>query len=329
MSHIVVVGHPQVLGLELFGVFDVYEWVNRWLSDQGREPIVRVQLLTVDGCPLQVSGAVELASSGCLADCDGPIDTLIVPGGHNAVAASEDADLVRVVRAAALRSRRVVSLCTGAFILAAAGLLDGRRATTHWDHGALLAQRHPRVRVDTTPIFSRDGEVWTSAGVTASFDLLLALIEEDLGSEAARFVARSLVLFLRRTGNQAQFSAQLSAQLADRDPIRELQQFIADQPDATLSIEALARRVHMSPRHFTRVFRSEVGVSPGRYVERVRLETARRRLEESDMALDAVAATCGLGSAETLRRLFVQNLGVSPGEYRRRFGLAHGQALVG
>lgn len=331
VSEIVVVGHPQVLGLELFGVLDVYEWVNRWLSEQGREPNIRVEVLTLAGGPVQVSRAVELCSSGSLIDYDGPIDTLIVPGGHNAVSASEDSDLVRAVKDAALRSRRVVSLCTGAFILAATGILDDKRATTHWDHGALLAERYPMVCVDTKPIFTRDGRVWTSAGVTASFDLLLALIEEDLGTEAARFVARSLVLFLRRTGNQAQFSVQLSAQLADRFPIRELQQLIADRPDGDLSIAGLARRVHMSPRHFTRVFRSEVGISPGRYVERLRLETARRRLEESNMALDAVATTCGLGSAETLRRLFVQRLGVSPGEYRRRFGVDHraDEAIVG
>ncbi len=180
------------------------------------------------------------------------------------------------------RSRRVGGLCTGTFILAAAGLLEGRRATTHWRFGDLLAQRHPGVSVDTDPVFTGSDGLWTSAGVTASFDLILAFVEEDLGAEVARDVARILVVFLRRTGNQAQYSAQLQTQVADRRPVRELQQYIADHPDADLSLAALAGRLHMSPRHLGRVFCQQVGMSPGRYVERIRLETARRRLEESD-----------------------------------------------
>jgi transcriptional regulator GlxA family with amidase domain len=201
-------------------------------------------------------------------------------------------------------------------------LLDHKRATTHWSHGEVLGERFPAVQVDTNPIFIRDGNTWTSAGITASFDLLLALVEEDLGSEAARSIARTLVLFLRRTGNQAQFSTQLSTQLADRHPIRDLQQFIADHPEADLSLDALADRVNMSRRHFARVFTAEVGVTPGRYVERIRIETARRRLEESQSTVESVAVACGFGSGENLRRSFVHALGVSPAEYRRRFGTA-------
>jgi len=184
-----------------------------------------------------------------------------------------------------------------------------------------LAQRHPGVDVDTDPVFtaSADG-LWTTAGVTASYDLLLSFVEEDLGAGTARDVARVLVVFLRRTGNQAQFSAQLQAQVADRRPLRELQQYIADHPDADLSLAALARRLHMSPRHLGRVFCQQVGMSPGRYVERIRLETARRRLEESDQSVEAVAQAAGFGSAETMRRVFVSNLAVSPTDYRRRFG---------
>jgi transcriptional regulator GlxA family with amidase domain len=214
----------------------------------------------------------------------------------------------------------VGALCTGAFILAAAGLLEGRRATTHWLFGDLLAQRHPGVSVDTDPVFTDSDGVWTSAGVTASFDLLLSFVEEDLGADVARDVARVFVVFLRRTGNQAQYSAQLQTQVADRRPLRELQQYIADHPDADLSLAALARRLNMSPRHLGRVFCQQVGMSPGRYVERIRLETARRRLEESDQTVEAVALSAGFGSTETMRRVFVSNLAVSPADYRRRFG---------
>ena len=174
--------------------------------------------------------------------------------------------------------------------------------------------------MDTDPVFTGSDGVWTSAGVTASFDLILAFVEEDLGAEVARDVARILVVFLRRTGNQAQYSAQLQTQVADRRPLRELQQYIADHPDADLSLATLARRLHMSPRHLGRVFCQQVGMSPGRYVERIRLETARRRLEESDQSVEAVALAAGFGSTETMRRVFVSNLAVSPTDYRRRFG---------
>ena len=170
--------------------------------------------------------------------------------------------------------------------------------------------------------------MWTSAGVTASFDLLLAFVEDDLGADVAREVARILVVFLRRTGNQAQFSAQLQTQVADIRPVRELQQYIADHPDADLSLAALARRLHMSPRHFGRVFCQQVGMSPGRYVERIRLETARRRLEESDQSVEAVALAAGFGSTETMRRVFVSNLAVSPTDYRRRFGRSNSERGV-
>jgi transcriptional regulator GlxA family with amidase domain len=256
-----------------------------------------------------------------LAGYRGPIDTLVVVGGHHAPEVSEDPRLAHVVGRVARRSRRVVSLCTGAFILAAAGLLENKRATTHWMFGDELAQRHPDVEVDTDPIFIRDGDTWTSAGVTAGFDLLLAVIEEDAGAEAARYVARGLVLFMRRTGNQAQFRVHLTTQPHANRPVAEIQQFIAGHPAADLSVEALARVAAMSPRNFARVFRSETGIPPGRYVEQIRIETARRLLEEGDLSVEAVARAAGFGSHETLRRSFINTFGIPPGEYRRRFGV--------
>ena len=319
---VVVVGHGGAIGLELMSACEVLELANLWLASQGRPLAYRVQVMSLDGGPLPLFGGVHVDATRSLRRFRGPVDTLIVVGGPYAPAASEDPRLAEALARAAGRARRVVSLCTGAFFLAAAGLLDHKRATTHWLYGEELAARYPAVIVDTDPIFVRDGEIWTSAGITAGIDLLLALTEEDEGSGVAREVARLLVIFLRRTGSQAQFSAQLSSQLADRHPIRELQQYIVDHPEADLSLDALARRVNTSPRHFARIFGAEIGVSPGRYVEQVRLETARRRLEESALSVEAVAAACGFGSVGNFRRVFTKAMGVSPFEYRRSFGPA-------
>ncbi|HKN89968.1 MAG TPA: DJ-1/PfpI family protein, partial [Acidimicrobiia bacterium] len=276
---VVVVGHGGAIGLELMSACEVLELANLCLAEGGKPPAYRLQVLSLDGGPLPLVAGVEIAATGSLARFRGPVDTLVVVGGPVAPEASGDPRLARAVARAAGRARRVVSLCTGAFILAAAGLLDHKRVTTHWRFGDDLAARYPAVLVDTGPIFVRDGRIWTSAGITAGIDLLLALVEDDEGSEVARDVARLLVMFLRRTGSQAQFSHQLSSQLAARHPIRELQQYIVDHPEADLSLPALARRANASPRHFARLFRAETGMSPGRYVEQVRIETARRRLE--------------------------------------------------
>ncbi|HEX3826813.1 MAG TPA: GlxA family transcriptional regulator [Sporichthyaceae bacterium] len=320
MSHeIAVVAHPRVLGMELMGALDLLHLANQVLAERGRPAYYRTRLLAQGGGPLPTWSGVDLASVAKLETYHGPVDTLVVVGGLHAHEQAQDAAFVASIRRVAQRAERVVGLCTGAFILGAAGLLDGKRATTHWMYGDLLAERHPEAHVDTDPIFIGDAGTWTSAGITASFDLILALVADDLGVDVALTAARFLVMFLHRTGNQAQFSAQLAIQFADRHPIRELQQYIADHPDADLSTPRLADQVNMSLRHFTRVFTKDVGSPPGRYVEQVRLETARRRLEESDDTLDRVATECGFGSAETLRRVFHQRLGVSPGEYRRAF----------
>lgn len=328
IREVVVVGHRDVLGMELTGACDIFALANTVAAEAGRPPGYRVTVASMGGGPLALWGGLELGGTADLAGLRRPIDTLVVVGGPCAHEAAEDDAFVGVVRRLAGRSRRVGGLCTGAFVLAAAGLLEGRRTTTHWLYGDLLAQRHQGVPVDTDPVFTGSDGVWTSAGVTASFDLLLAFVEEDLGADVARDVARVLVVFLRRTGNQAQFSAQLQTQVADHQPVRELQQYIADHPDADLSLAALADRLHMSPRHLGRVFCQQVGMSPGRYVERIRLETARRRLEESDHSVEAVALAAGFGSTETMRRVFVSNLAVSPTDYRRRFGRSNNERGV-
>ena len=246
-----------------------------------------------------------------------PPDLLIVPGG--AGARRRPPELVEWLRRHAPAAKRVASVCTGAFLLAEAGLLDGRRATTHWSRCDDLRRQYPAVDVDPDPIFIMNGRVATSAGITAGIDLALAIVEDDLGRDEALAVARALVVFLRRPGNQAQFSAQLSAQVAQRAPLRDVQQWIAEHPADDLTVEVLADRASLSPRHFARAFAAEVGMPPGRYVERVRLETARRHLEDSAAGIEQTAGACGYRTTETMRRAFVEALGVSPAEYRRRF----------
>jgi transcriptional regulator GlxA family with amidase domain len=217
----------------------------------------------------------------------------------------------------------VASVCTGTFLLARAGLLDGRRVTTHWDFCAQLALRYPAITVEPDPIFIRDGNIATSAGVTAGMDLALALVEEDLGADAAISVARSLVIFARRPGGQAQFSVQLSAQAARPGPLRELQDWITGNLDADLSVAGMADRAHMSQRTLARAFTREIGMTPAAYVEAMRVEQARTRLEAGH-ALGSIVRSCGFGTAETMRSAFRRRLGVSPADYRTRFNVADG-----
>jgi len=252
------------------------------------------------------------------------LDTLIVIGGEGARERAHDRQLQKLLRHLAPRAKRLVSVCTGAFILAAAGLVEGRRVTTHWRYCAELARRHPGVIVDPEPIYIRDGALWTSAGVTAGMDLLLALVEEDHGHELALAVARELVLFLRRPGDQKQFSAVLAAQSRAGQSrggsrLGGLMAWMAENLHRPLSVEALAERACLSPRQFARVFREETGVTPARFLEQLRVEAARRRLESGRGGLAAVVASCGFGTEETMRRAFLRQIGASPGDYRDRF----------
>jgi transcriptional regulator GlxA family with amidase domain len=265
------------------------------------------------------ASGVRLAPAQPMADPRGPIDTLVVPGGGGVHALCLDPDARAWVAAAAGRSRRVVSVCSGAFMLAAAGLLDGRRVTTHWDLCRRLQDQYPQVEVDPAPIFIKDGDLYTSAGITAGIDLTLALIEEDLGSAVALAVARYLVLYVRRPGGQAQFSAALAGQRPDRRELSELQDWIHEHLDADLSVDALARRTSISPRHFARLFTDLVGVTPAAYVAAVRLERARILLETTENPIGVIAERCGFGTVETMRRTFARRLQVSPGDYREHF----------
>jgi transcriptional regulator GlxA family with amidase domain len=316
---VVMLAYEDADLLDVAGPVEVFAVAAQWLRHRGSAPGYAVEVVASRPGALRTGAGLRLLPHRALREVRGPIDTLLVAGGIGTPAALADARLVAWLRATARRVRRIASICSGAFLLAEAGLLDGRRATTHWSVGRLMAERYPRVRVETDPIFVRDGRVWTSAGVTAGIDLSLALVEEDCGREAALAVARQLVVFLQRPGGQSQFSAQLRAQAARREPLREVQSWVADAPAGDLSVAALARRAAMSPRHFARVFAREVGTTPARYVERARVEAARRSLESTARGVEEVAAECGFGSAEIMRRAFQRTVRVSPAAYRSRF----------
>lgn len=303
--------------LDLIGPLEVFATAER-LSG-GR---YGVETVAPGGEPFATGSGLSIAPDRSPRGCRGPIDTLIVAGGGGVHRASVDAELVRWLRRAAGRSRRVASVCTGAFLLAAAGRLDGRRVTTHWASAARLAASAPLASVEPDRIWVRDGRLWTSAGVTAGIDLALALVEDDHGREAALEVARWLVVFARRPGGQAQFSDLLAVQSAEREPIREAQEAVVADPAGLHTVEALAARSHMSPRNFARAFRREVGMTPAGYVEAVRVEHARGLLESTRAGTGEVARRSGFGTVETFRRAFRRRLGVSPGEYRDRFRAA-------
>ncbi len=316
---VVIVTFDGLQALDVVGPLEVFSAATEVLArtrDRRRGYAVRV--VAPGGQPVRSTSGLQLALDGALdAQPRARVDTLLVAGGSGVDEAVKDAEVVADVASLARRARRVTSVCSGAFLLAEAGLLDGRRVTTHWARCTELAARYPAIDVDPDPIYVRDGDVWTSAGVTAGMDLALALVEDDLGREVALIVARWLVLFLKRPGSQAQFSAHLAAQLTDRDPLRDLQHWIIDHPDDDLRVSTLAARAAMSPRHFARTFREATGQTPASFVERVRIDTARRRLEESSEPIEAVAHTCGFGTAETMRRTFTRVLGTTPTEYRR------------
>jgi transcriptional regulator GlxA family with amidase domain len=314
---VLIVAFPAAQTLDVTGPHEVFAMATQASGRAGQG--YRIELAAARRGALEMSSGLRLVADLAFADVRGPLDTLIVAGGDGVRAAIRDRRLLAFITRTAARARRVASVCSGSFLLAEAGLLAGRRATTHWASCELMSQRYPDVRVEPDRIFVRDGSVYTSAGVTAGMDLALALVEEDHGRELALTVARRLVVFLKRPGGQSQFSAQLAAQLAERPALRDLQHYIQEHPEAGHTVESLARRVAMSPRHFARVFTRELGVTPARYVEQVRVEAARRRLEEGEGGVEQVAAGCGFGSSETMRRAFLRSVRVSPSEYRQRF----------
>ncbi len=317
---ILFVGFDGAQSLDFIGPLEVFSGANQLVGDA-----FSVTLASPAGGRITSSSGLRIETDVSLSRCRRPIDTLIVAGGEGARTAAEDPKVKDAVVALASRSRRVASVCTGAFVLANAGLLDGRRATTHWAYCGKLAEQFPTVTVEHDPIFVRDGNVWTSAEVTAGMDLALAMVEDDLGSAVSLEIARHLVLFVRRPGGQSQFSAQLRGQLAQSDVLRDLQLWILENLSDDLRVEILAMRVAMSVRNFTRVFRREVGSTPAHYVEAARIEAGRRLLETTRLALEQVALACGFASADVFRRAFTRRLGTSPRAYRGRFSSSNSE----
>lgn len=311
---IVFLAFPQVALLDLTGPWAVFSLANTLAGAD--PPPYTLALVSGDESATICAGGISMASHQTAEGCLGAIDTLVVPAAHPMTPSRRSsATLLRL----AGRSRRVVSICGGAFFLAAAGLLDGKKATTHWRGTRELSARFPRIDVQADSIFVKDGNTYTSAGVTAGIDLALALVEEDLGRAIALECARNLVVFMRRPGGQSQFSVTLESQRAERSPINDLITWAADNPSGDLSVKAMAERVHMSRRNFSRVFRQEVGQTPAAFVDKLRVEAARRRLEETSASLDAIAESCGFGSADSMRRSFHRVVNVAPSDYRRRF----------
>lgn len=313
---VVVVVYPGAQALDISGPVEVFDTANRRLAD----PAVgyRIQFVSAAAPLVRTCAGMEIGAEP-LAAGDGPIDTLIVPGGWSLSEALADQTLVDWIRAAAGRSRRVTSVCGGAFLLAEAGLLDGRRATTHWAYCAEMAERYPAVAVSPEPIFVWDGRFVTSAGVSTGIDMALALVEADHGSALALEIARYLVLFFKRNGGQSQFSTVLEAQLADRAPIRAAQEWILNHLEQPLPVTEIAERATMSVRHFARVFRREVGLPPGQYIEQMRIARARKLLETTDLPVSQIAWHSGFPTPETFFRSFGRALELTPGEYRHRF----------
>jgi transcriptional regulator GlxA family with amidase domain len=314
---VAIVAVPPVRTLDVFGPAEVFADANH--LNRG-EPAYDVQVVsaTEDRTVTSYLG-VPLVADRTYHEMRQPVDTLLVAGGEGAQQMRLSPKFLEWLRRQSGKARRYGSVCTGALVLAQAGLLDGRRVTTHWNWCQELQQKHPKVKVDPRPIYIRDKNLFTSAGVTAGIDLSLALVEDDLGGALALQVAQMMVVFLRRPGGQSQFSATLMAQARGRRSLRDLLAWVADNLQSKFSVSTLARRAAMSPRNFARIFREEIGETPARHIETLRVEAARRQLETTVSPLEEVADICGFRSAEILRRTFFRRIGTTPGKYRSSF----------
>lgn len=310
-----ILAFPDVQLLDVAGPLQVFATANDLTRLAGRAALYEALVVADKGLTMSSAG-LGLATRS-LPRPHSPLDTLIVAGGWGVYPACEDGKLVAWIKTRAPNARRVASVCSGAFLLATAGLLDGRRAATHWSRCREFAERFPKVRLEPDPIFVQDGTVWTSAGITAGIDLALAMVEADLGRELALAVARQLVVFLKRPGGQAQFSATLALQHGNAR-FEGLHAWIADNLMRDLSVPALAQTSGMSERSFLRHYRQATGTTPARAVEQIRVEAARRALELG-LPVKRAVARCGFGSEETMRRSFLRLLGASPQAYRQRF----------
>lgn len=325
VRRIVFICYPGVQPLDVVGPHEVFAGANQVLDlEASTAPRYELLLSALEPGPVTTESGMSLFAPISLSSIVdhthmGPIDTVLIPGGSGVYAACQQLRVVEMVRHIAGMAERFTMVCTGTFLGAAAGLLDGRRVTTHWARAERLATEYPALDVDPDSIYINDGNVWTSAGVTAGIDLALALVEADHGTDVAQTVARHLVMFLRRPGGQSQFAAPVWTKPAEQHAVRAAQDLVIANPAADLRVGSLAAAINMSERHFTRLFAAEVGEPPAKFVERIRVEAARRCLEQDRTSVAAVARQCGFGTAETMRRSFLRRVGVAPDDYRRRF----------
>jgi len=310
MRKVVIVGPPPVQVLDVTGPLEVFSNAPDYEIQLANPGLERT---------LQTNRGVVLGDATPIADIHGPIDTLVIAGGPGAESGTYDPTFIAWITKFANQSRRVASICTGAFLLAEAGLLNGKQAVTHWSFCDRLAREYPEVIVRPEPIYLRDGSIYTSAGITAGIDLSLALVEEDHGHETALKIARFLVMFLVRPGGQAQYSHMLSRQAITSQPLRELQVWMVQHLRDDLTVESLAERIGVSARHFTRICLRETGMNPGQFVDRMRVEAAQQIIDSSSHGLKEIADSCGFKSADAMRRTFLRVLGVTAAEYASCF----------
>ncbi|POF31014.1 GlxA family transcriptional regulator [Roseibium marinum] len=311
---------PQIKLLDLAGPLQVFADA---VDDNGIA-VYRTEVVSIDGQYVKTDTPVSIATEAMKSWANEQIDTLIVVGGNGARAAALNPHVVDGVLRLAEKADRIASVCTGAFVLAACGLLDGRRAVTHWQSCDALSREHPCVLVETDPIYVKAENVWTSAGVTAGIDMALAMVAEDIGRTASLSLARELVSYVVRPGGQSQFSSTLDRQILDETGrFESLHEWIANNIDKDLRVDVLAERANMSPRNFARLYTQQTGRTPAKAVEGIRMEAARRSLEESDLSVSEVARQCGFGDDERMRRSFIRLLHVSPSDYRQRFATGH------
>lgn len=324
-KHIVLIAPPNTSILDIAGPLEVFSKANDYINTYAQntnQPYTLHVLSTQSSKIVKTSSGLPIITEGTIKTIDYEVDTVLVTGNTNTTENMVVKETLNWLREHSTTTRRVGSICAGAFILAEAGILNGKRATTHWRVCDKLARSYPKVKVERDPIFVKDGNVYTSAGISTGMDLSLALVEEDYGRDIALAVARQLVLFLKRPGNQSQFSIMLTHQKVDYEPIRDIQDWVIEHLDEDLTVEILAERASMSPRNFARVFLRESGITPAKYIEKLRLETARRRLEETKLTLDEISNECGVGNADALRRLFLRHMKTTPSDYRRSFATA-------
>lgn len=313
---VAVLAFPGVQMLDVVGPIDVF---NEAARQAGNPRAYDFEIIAPEKGRVQASNGMVFVADSSINSASNDIDTLLVAGSPNMREIEAQSDLLNWLVQRGKQVRRLGSVCSGAFLLARAGLLDGKRATTHWNASARLASTFPAVSVEPDRIFIKDGPIYTSAGVTAGLDLALALVEEDFGRGVALKVAREFVMFLKRPGGQSQFSAHLAAQTAEKSVIRDVQNWVLENINKPLSVEHLALHAGMSTRNFARMFKRETNTTPADFVEGARLDAARRMLEETTNPLKRVAALCGFGDPNSMRRAFVRRLGVTPADYRRRF----------